>query len=106
LVGIKGNPTLNKLLDCEVIVSEVRETSRKPDEIYGLIERLSPGTRKLEIFGRAHNCHKGWITLGNQLPGRYIVEPELVAKLPPVPEPPKPESPPPQEAQKRPKRDS
>jgi N6-adenosine-specific RNA methylase IME4 len=32
-----------------VVVSEVRETSRKPDEMYALLERLSPGTRKLEV---------------------------------------------------------
>ncbi|CAG8589376.1 13397_t:CDS:2, partial [Racocetra fulgida] len=48
LVGIKGNPEdLNLGLDCDVLVGEVRETSRKPDEIYGLIDRLAPGTRKL-----------------------------------------------------------
>lgn len=47
LVGIKGNPRLNKFLDTDVLVAEVRETSRKPDEIYGMIERLSPGTRKM-----------------------------------------------------------
>jgi len=46
---------------------QVRDTSHKPDEIYGLIERLSPGTRKLEIFGRQHNVQKNWLTLGNQL---------------------------------------
>lgn len=34
LVGIKGNPNLNRNIDCDVILSEVRETSRKPDEIY------------------------------------------------------------------------
>jgi N6-adenosine-specific RNA methylase IME4 len=32
-----------------VLVAEVRETSRKPDEMYALLERLSPGTRKLEV---------------------------------------------------------
>lgn len=31
------------------MVAEVRETSRKPDEMYSLLERLSPGTRKLEV---------------------------------------------------------
>lgn len=45
----------------------MRATSHKPDEVYGLIERLSPGTRKLEIFGRQHNVQKNWVTLGNQL---------------------------------------
>merc|ERR1712112_407871 len=37
LVGVKGNPKVNHNFDCDVIVSEVRETSRKPDEIYNLI---------------------------------------------------------------------
>jgi mRNA (2'-O-methyladenosine-N6-)-methyltransferase len=48
LIGRKGNlPSLNVGLDCDVLVSEVRETSRKPDELYNIINRLSPGTRKL-----------------------------------------------------------
>ena len=33
LVGIKGNPEINKNIDTDVIVAEVRETSRKPDEV-------------------------------------------------------------------------
>jgi mRNA m6A methyltransferase catalytic subunit len=33
LVGIKGNPLLNRNIDTDVIVAEVRETSRKPDEV-------------------------------------------------------------------------
>nr|VZI45711.1 unnamed protein product [Spirometra erinaceieuropaei] len=79
LVGVKGNPQcMNKGLDCDVIVSEVRETSRKPDEIYGIIERLSPGTRKIELFGRPHNLQANWITLGNQLDGTYLIDPAVV----------------------------
>ena len=39
LIGIKGNPKNNRNVDCDVLVSEVRETSRKPNEIYELIER-------------------------------------------------------------------
>lgn len=49
----------NRGLDADVIVSEVRETSRKPDEVYGLIERMCPGGRKIEIFGRKHNTRPG-----------------------------------------------
>jgi len=64
-VGIKGDPKINRNIDCDVIVSEVRETSRKPDEIYGLIERMCPGSKKIELFGRPHNCQNGWLTLGN-----------------------------------------
>lgn len=49
----------NRGLDTDVIVSEVRETSRKPDEVYGMIERMCPGGRKIEIFGRKHNTRPG-----------------------------------------------
>jgi mRNA m6A methyltransferase catalytic subunit len=71
----------NRGLDTDVIVSEVRETSRKPEEVYGLIERMCPGGRKvgtwtmsslissldlgiyhiLEIFGRKHNTRPGFV---------------------------------------------
>ena len=81
LIGIKGNPKLNRNVDCDVLVSEVRETSRKPDEIYELIERMKPGGRKLELFARAHNRRQGWISLGNQLPGAYLVEEEIIKKF-------------------------
>lgn len=80
LVGIKGNPppAINRGIDCDVIVAEVRATSHKPDEIYGIIERLSPGTRKIELFGRPHNIQPNWMTLGNQLDGVHLVDPVLI----------------------------
>lgn len=74
---MKGNPTVNKGIDTDVIVAEVRATSHKPDEIYGVIERLSPGTRKIELFGRMHNCQPNWMTLGNQLNGVKIIDPDI-----------------------------
>ena len=46
-----------------------------------MIERLKPGGRKLELFARPHNRRKGWISLGNQLPGVYFVEPELMDRF-------------------------
>ncbi|ERL83866.1 hypothetical protein D910_02836, partial [Dendroctonus ponderosae] len=50
LVGMKGNPKdLNRGLDSDVIVAEVRATSHKPDEIYGMIER-SVGFASSEHF--------------------------------------------------------
>ncbi|XP_069489989.1 N6-adenosine-methyltransferase catalytic subunit isoform X2 [Ambystoma mexicanum] len=82
LVGVKGNPQgFNRGLDCDVIVAEVRSTSHKPDEIYGMIERLSPGTRKIELFGRPHNVQPNWITLGNQLDGIHLLDPGVVARF-------------------------
>lgn len=59
---------------------QVRQTSRKPDEMYSLLERISPGTRKVEIFARSHNLRPGWVSLGNQLPGIKIVDPEMLAR--------------------------
>ena len=82
LVGIKGNPVSRKAntrcLDTDVLISEVRETSHKPDEIYGVLERLSPGTRKLELFGRMHNTRPNWITLGNQTDGVRLLDPKVI----------------------------
>ena len=91
LVGVKtvtdehGNlkfPSwVNRGLDTDVVVSEVRETSRKPDEVYGMIERMCPGGRKIEIFGRKHNARPGWLTLGNQLGNDQIFEEDLAQRV-------------------------
>ncbi|KAA0052976.1 N6-adenosine-methyltransferase MT-A70-like [Cucumis melo var. makuwa] len=81
LVGIKGNPEVNRNIDTDVVVAEVRETSRKPDEMYPLLERISPRTRKLELFARMHNTHAGWISLGNQLSGVRLVDEGLRARF-------------------------
>ncbi|KAJ3140509.1 N6-adenosine-methyltransferase subunit mettl3 [Geranomyces variabilis] len=81
LVGVKGDPAVhNPGINSDVLVAEVRETSRKPDEVYGLIDRLSPGTRKIEIFGRQHNARPGWTTLGNQLEGVRICDPDVLQR--------------------------
>lgn len=64
---------LARHVDCDVVMAEVRETSRKPDEMYPLLERLSPGTRKLEIFARPHNVRPGWVSMGNQLGKRSCI---------------------------------
>ncbi|KAI1792843.1 MT-A70-domain-containing protein [Ganoderma leucocontextum] len=91
LVGVKtvtdehGNlkfPSwVNRGLDTDIVVSEVRETSRKPDEVYGMIERMCPGGRKIEIFGRKHNTRPGWLTLGNQLGADQIYEEDLRVRI-------------------------
>uniref|UniRef100_A0A2N9FZV4 N6-adenosine-methyltransferase MT-A70-like n=1 Tax=Fagus sylvatica TaxID=28930 RepID=A0A2N9FZV4_FAGSY len=81
LVGIKGSPEVNRNIDTDVIVAEVRETSRKPDEMYPMLERISPRTRKLELFARMHNTHAGWMSLGNQLNGVRLVDEGLRARF-------------------------
>lgn len=80
LVGLKGDPPLNRNLDADLIVSVVRETSRKPDEIYRIIERLCPGPYKLELFGRNHNLRPNWITLGNQLENVQLHDKTLIER--------------------------
>lgn len=85
LVGVKGKPprgVTGKPPDCDVIVSELRESSRKPDEIYGIANRLWPGARCLELFARQHNVGKpGWVALGNQLEGSEIKDPRLLERV-------------------------
>ncbi|GFZ16932.1 mRNAadenosine methylase [Actinidia rufa] len=74
LVGIKGNPEVNRNIDTDVIVAEVRETSCKPDEMYPMLERTSPRTRKLELFARMHNTHAGGHYGGwDYLQGTYCI---------------------------------
>ncbi|QEU59194.1 Ime4 [Kluyveromyces lactis] len=82
LVGVKGNPEwLNRKIDIDLIISATRETSRKPDELYGIIERLvGTHARKLEIFGRDHNIRPGWFTIGNQVTGSSIHEVDVKRK--------------------------
>jgi N6-adenosine-specific RNA methylase IME4 len=48
-----------------LIVSPVREHSRKPDEQYGKIERLYPNTRRIELFARYER--PGWYVWGNEV---------------------------------------
>ncbi|CEP60537.1 mRNA (N6-adenosine)-methyltransferase LALA0_S01e13190g [Lachancea lanzarotensis] len=82
LVGVKGSANwLTRQSDIDLIVSASRETSRKPDELYGMIERLvGPHARKLEIFGRDHNTRPGWFTIGNQLNGDKVCELDVKMK--------------------------
>lgn len=66
-----SSTTPKLILDTQVIISEVRETSRKPIELYGIIERMlerkyggTGGEKKVmkmvELFGRDHNRREGW----------------------------------------------
>lgn len=75
----------NRGLDTQVLLAEVRETSRKPDELYDMIERILGGRgqgRKVELFGRKHNLRPGWWTLGNQLGDRdQVFEQEVVTNF-------------------------
>lgn len=48
-----------------LVATQKREHSRKPDEMYGLIESCSPGPY-LELFARHER--DGWIQWGNEVP--------------------------------------
>lgn len=62
LIGTRGRSTrLNKDVR-QLVVSPRREHSRKPDEMYGHIERLFAGPY-VELFART--CAPGWDAWGN-----------------------------------------
>lgn len=65
LFGVKGNlRTLSPgRRQVNMIETRKREHSRKPDELYGIVERCSPGPY-LELFARYP--HPGWFVWGNE----------------------------------------
>lgn len=67
LVGMKGNPKKSNLRLSDVIYSQRRGQSQKPEEIYELIEKLVPNGKYCEIFGRKNNLRNHWVTIGNEL---------------------------------------
>lgn len=69
LFGVRGN--MRTLApgrrQTNIITSQKREHSRKPDQIYDIIEACSPGPF-LELFARAHR--PGWSQWGDESPER------------------------------------
>jgi mRNA (2'-O-methyladenosine-N6-)-methyltransferase len=53
------------LLDTDVIIWEgdPADPTRKPPEMYTLIENFCLGIRRLEIFGRPSSLRRGWVTV-------------------------------------------
>ena len=70
LVGHKG-AMRNRDIEVEalpdVIFSQRRGQSQKPEEIYEIAESLVPNGYYMEIFGRRNNLHNGWVTIGNEI---------------------------------------
>lgn len=64
LLGTRGKPTRLARDVRQLIVSPVREHSRKPDEVRGRIQRLVPGPY-LEMFARQRA--PGWDAWGNEV---------------------------------------
>jgi N6-adenosine-specific RNA methylase IME4 len=66
LIARRGNFPAPKPADrsSSVISAPRREHSRKPDEVYELIERMYPELPKIELFAR--HARSGWAAWGNQ----------------------------------------
>ncbi|KAF8596934.1 MT-A70-domain-containing protein [Ceratobasidium sp. AG-I] len=71
LMGIRGtvrrstdNWFVHCNIDTDVIIwdGDPTDPTRKPPEMYSLIENFCLGTRKLEIFGKQSSLRKGWVT--------------------------------------------
>lgn len=80
LVGFKGRvgKSVQRMVDTDVIVSTALGKSQKPEELYGIIDRLvGSDAPKLELFGRRSNIRPGWITVGNELRNTHLIEPHL-----------------------------
>lgn len=65
LFGIRGNMRTLKpgRTRVNILATRKREHSRKPDELYGIIESCSPGPY-LELFAR--HPRRGWVQWGNE----------------------------------------
>lgn len=63
IIGKRGRSLRQSAKVREVIISPVREHSRKPDEFYKSAEEYSPGPR-LDLFGL--KSRPGWTVLGNE----------------------------------------
>ena len=42
-------------------------STKKPEELYEIIERFCLGRKRIELFGEIHNIRDGWLTIGTQL---------------------------------------
>ncbi|GBF91502.1 hypothetical protein Rsub_04242 [Raphidocelis subcapitata] len=79
LVGRRGAvPGAAAGVCSDVIVSERRGQSQKPEEIYDLIEALVPAGCYLEIFARRNNLRNFWVSIGNEV-GVGLPESDLAA---------------------------
>lgn len=69
LVGLKGEdpPNMRGNRCSDVIFSERRGQSQKPEEIYHIMEALVPNGRYLEIFARRNNLRNHWVSVGLEL---------------------------------------
>jgi N6-adenosine-specific RNA methylase IME4 len=75
LLGRRGSPVRLSAGVRQIILSPVREHSRKPEDVYGRIEAYCDGPR-LDLFGR--QSRPGWTVVGNERT-KYDLSPDVVA---------------------------
>lgn len=60
----KNVSNLIETFDHAELAGVARENSRKPDEFYDLVERITPGWRRVDLFAR--QSREGWSTWGDE----------------------------------------
>lgn len=66
-VAVKGSPLIPEDADKpeSVLIAPRTTHSKKPDEVYGIIERMYPNAKYLELFAR--NTRNNWKSWGNEI---------------------------------------
>ena len=72
LIGVHGKPIIPdpENRSPSVIYAPRREHSRKPDEVYDIIEKGWPELPRIELFARG-TARPGWVTFGNEATPSY-----------------------------------
>ncbi len=68
LFAVRGRPKRVSASVRQLIVAELREHSRKPDEARNGLVELMGDVPRIELFAR--QAHPGWDAMGDELPGR------------------------------------
>lgn len=63
LIGTRGKPRTSRSVR-SVVMGQIREHSRKPEEAYTAAETLLPGVDRLDLFARQERA--GWTAWGNE----------------------------------------
>ncbi len=72
LLFVKGSMPVADRGVLSLVYAPIREHSRKPDEQFGIIDRLYPEGNKLEMFARRRR--DGWDAFGNEVEGSIEIE--------------------------------